>query len=167
MPSTYEKIATTTLGSDVATVTFSSIPSTYTDLILITDFSVDSAGAYEHFLQFNGDTGANYSHTVLYGTGSAAGSARQSGTTAIYAGTWNSAIGTSDREIVIIQINNYSNTTTNKTTLARWNSATVEVGAGVGLWRNTAAINSILFKGYSTVKYKTGSTFTLYGIKSA
>jgi hypothetical protein len=55
----------------------------------------------------------------------------------------------------------------NKTTLARWNSATVEVGAGVGLWRNTAAINSILFKGYATAKYKTGSTFTLYGIKAA
>ena len=164
---TYEAIASTTLGSDTATVTFSSIPATYTDLVLVTDFAVDSAGTYGHYLQFNGDTGSNYSHTVLYGTGSAAGSARQSGTTAIYAGAWNTALGTTDREVVIIQINNYSNTTTNKTTLARWSSASIEVGAGVGLWRNTAAINSIFFKGYASAKYKAGSTFTLYGIKSA
>jgi hypothetical protein len=167
MPSTYEPIATTTLGSDTATVTFSSIPSTYTDLVIVTDFSVDTAGTYDHYLQFNSDTGSNYSHTVLYGTGSAAGSARQSAQTAIYAGTWNSAIGTSDREIVTIQINNYSNATTYKTTLARWNSATVESGTGVGLWRNTAAITTIFFKGYASTKYKAGSTFTLYGIKAA
>lgn len=164
---TYTLIASTTLGSDTATVTFSSIPGTYTDLVLVTDFATDSAGTYNHYLQFNGDTGSNYSHTVLYGTGSAAASARQSGTTAIYAGTWGSAIGTSDREIVTIHINDYSNAITNKTTLARWNSASVEVGTGVGLWRNTAAITSILFKGYATTKYKTGSTFKLYGIEAA
>lgn len=166
MTATYDCIATTTLGSDTATVSFTNISGNYTDLVLVTDFATDSAGTYNHYLQFNSDTGSNYSHTVLYGNGTAAGSARQSNTTAIYAGTWSSAIGTSDREIVIIAISNYSNTTTFKTTLARWNSATVETGVGVGIWRSTSAITSILFKGYATAKYKAGSTFTLYGVKA-
>jgi hypothetical protein len=167
MASTYEKIATTTLSSDVATVTFNSIPATYTDLVLVTNFATDSNGTYNHYLQFNGDTATNYSHTVLYGTGSAVASARQSSVSAIYIGPWGTAIDTTHRVATIIQINNYSNATTYKTTLGRWNNTANEVGTGVGLWRSTAAITSILFKGYSTVKYTAGSTFTLYGIKAA
>ena len=165
MTVTYSQIATQTLGSDTATVTFSSIPATYTDLVIVTNFAVDG-NSYNHYMQFNSDTGSNYSHTVLYGTGSAAASARQSNTTSIYAGNWSTTIGTTDRSQIIIQINNYSNTTTNKTTIARWNIATVEVGTGVGLWRSTAAISSISFIPYSTNKYKSGSTFSLYGIKA-
>ena len=65
-----------------------------------------------------------------------------------------------------IQIMNYSNTTTYKTALSRSNNANTGTDAIVGLWRSTAAINSIVVL-ISGNQFATGSTFTLYGIKSA
>jgi len=61
---------------------------------------------------------------------------------------------------------NYSNTTTNKTVIGRHNGASGPV-ASVGLWRNTAAINSIRISNSSAVNFTIGSTFSLYGIKAA
>jgi hypothetical protein len=79
MPATYEPIATYTAPSAQASYTFSSIPSTYTDLVLVANFgkSADTAIKY----RVNGDTGSNYSVTALYGDGSSAGSFRTSNVT--------------------------------------------------------------------------------------
>jgi hypothetical protein len=161
MPATYESIATTTLGSATATVTFSSIPATYTDLVLIFRGNNSSAGNRAGTIIFNSDSGANYSGTQLQGDGSAAASSRDS----------NSSVGyfanvLNDNSTAIIQIQNYSNTTTNKTFLGRGNNPSTVVQARVGLWRNTAAINSFTL-GLNADNYATGSTFTLYGIKAA
>ena len=82
MPSTYEPIATTTLGSTAATITFSSIPATYTDLRIALVGSLSGGGNYGN-LRFNSDSGSNYSVTILRGNGSAASSARQSNATEI------------------------------------------------------------------------------------
>ena len=66
MTATYEKIATTTLGSAQATVTFSSISGAYTDLVAICNFGGASA-AEDFTIRFNGDTNnANYSSRRLY-----------------------------------------------------------------------------------------------------
>jgi hypothetical protein len=159
MPSTYEPIATTTVsGSSTTAVTFSSIPSTYTDLVLIANATASSAGQGMN-LTFNGDTGSNYSSTRLYGSGS---SDRQTSGTFI-----NFALGSFDAgQLVLANIQNYSNSTTNKTMLLRQNTASAFVGALVGLWRNTAAINAITIQ-ISGGNYVAGSTFTLYGVKSA
>lgn len=166
MAITYEPIATTTLGTTAASVTFSSISDAYTDLVIVTNFAMSANDQYAHYVQVNGDTGNNYSRTILYGDGSAAGSARQSNNGSMYFGTWNTDMDTTDRAVTTIFFNNYSNTTTYKTAIGRYNVASKEVGAGVGTWRNTAAITSINLATNSTT-YIVGSTFTLYGIKSA
>jgi microcompartment protein CcmK/EutM len=166
MSATYEPIATTTLGSATNSVTFSSIPATYTDLVIVTDFTVTVNNQAAHYVQINGDTGNNYSRTILYGTGSAAGSARQSNNSSLYFGMWVEDMDTTDRSVISIYFNNYSNSTTFKTGLGRYSVATKEVGAGVGTWRNTAAITSLNLAIVSN-NYAVGSTFTLYGIKAA
>ena len=64
---------------------------------------------------------------------------------------------------------NYSNTTTNKTVLARGNRASSGVVAQVGMWGNTSAITSITIDNVdsASANFVAGSTFTLYGIKAA
>lgn len=157
MPSTYEPIATTTLGSASSSITFSSISGSYTDLILVAQGSMNTAGG--NYIQVNGDTGSNYSTTFMFGDGSSASSSRTSNSTTGLALYFNTA-----QSNAIMHFMNYSNTTTNKTILTRSNSGDF-VSARVVLWRSTAAINSITVA--STNSYNSGSTFTLYGVKNA
>jgi hypothetical protein len=161
----YDSIATVNASSgSLATITFSSIPSTYTHLQIRAMGRSDtgSEGAQVAYMQFNGDTGSNYSNTFLYGDGSSVISGRSSSQTSI-GGMGRS--GTSQGN-GIIQVMNYSNTTTNKTTIGRGSLASQLVIATVGLWRNTGAITSVKLEPESGT-IDTGSTFTLYGIKSA
>jgi hypothetical protein len=160
---TFEAIATQTLGSAAASVTFSSIPSTYTDLVLVIN-GTNSSSTGDGVLQFNGDTGTNYSRTFLEGDGASAASSRNSNFTSLPIVGY---IAASANFNSIIQIMNYSNTTTYKTQLGRGNNPTGNLYATVGLWRSTAAINSILIKWYAAGQYGAGTTFSLYGIKSA
>jgi len=163
--STYEPIATTTLGSAQANVTFSSIPQGYTDLVLVINGAFSTAETIG--IQYNSDTGSNYSSTILAGSGSAASSGRNSNQTGLTIGT-NGYFTTTIIANSLIQIQNYSNTTTFKTTLSRSNNASVGLDAIVGLWRSTTAINSIKLYGfYSGYNFASGSTFTLYGITAA
>jgi hypothetical protein len=159
---TYFPIATQTLGSAVADITFSSIPATYTDIIVSAQVRSPS---YTIGVRFNGDTGSNYSFTYIRGTGSAATSSRSSNTTNM---EFIVPIDTDpDRGAAIIQIQNYSNTTTNKTALFRNGWGTSELYASAQMWRNTAAINSITFRVAGSGNMPVGSTFTLYGIEYA
>jgi hypothetical protein len=160
MAKTYESIATTTLGTAAASVTFSTISGAYTDLILVAD-TVNASGADSFLLNFNSDTGSNYSVTRLGGDGSAASSGRASNQTVLQCGDVYSTLSTT-----IVQILNYSNTTTYKTTITRQNNAANRVRANVNLWRSTAAITTILIS-TSSYNFSAGSTFTLYGILSA
>jgi hypothetical protein len=159
MPSTYTPIATQTLGSAASSVTFSSIPSTYTDLLCVISGSFSIAqGVY---LRFNNDSGNNYSSTFMTGNGTAASSSRSSNdpwTPLGYLGT--------DLSNTIFSVMNYANTTTNKTGIGRGNTAGALTFASVGLWRSTAAINRMDISPTSGT-ITTGSTFTLYGIKAA
>jgi hypothetical protein len=167
---TYTPIATQTLASATASVTFSTIPSGYTDLVLVinTRSNTTSASDTKLYVNFNGDTGSNYSQTFLFGNGSTAGSSRASNQAFIYAGDISATGGSSYAGIstVILQVQNYSNTTTNKTLLSRVSSPNVFAEAVVGLWRSTAAINSIALDLEGTPQFISGSTFTLYGIKA-
>jgi hypothetical protein len=167
MTSTYEKIATTTLGSAAASYTFSTIPGTYTDLVMIASLTSANDGAGLQF-RFNSDSGSNYSNTFLEGSGSSATSSRESNQTSIQI-SFNVGNNSTNPSASIISINNYSNSTTNKTLLARWNSATggtyPGTAAAVGLWRDTSAITAIeVFMGSGNIN--ADSTFTLYGIKA-
>ena len=166
MPSTYTPIATTTLGSAAATVTFSSISGTYTDLILVMSARMAGGGGASSIqAQFNSDTGSNYSFTLITGDGSSASSSRASSQTQAAVGLATDAAGEWSSNIV--QVMNYSNTTTNKTVLARAGIAGDRTRAIVSLWRSTSAITSILIINNGSVNFVAGSTFTLYGVKSA
>lgn len=163
MALTYEPIQSNTLTSSSNSVTFSSISSAYTDLILVISGSTTaSTGAYN--LRFNGDTGSNYSITGIYAnSASAGGSFRASNATKLYLGDG----ANTSMFMNIIHIMNYTNTTTNKTVLNRKTQITSSsIEAIVGLWRSTAAINSITLLPDSN-NFATGTVFTIYGLKAA
>ena len=163
MPATYEPIATTTLGSAAASYTFSSIPSTYTDLVLILSGNYTAASDSSPSFRLNGDSASNYSVTVLNGDGTSASSFRETSQTQMILGSMQSTISNS-----IFNLMNYANTTTFKTVISRGNNSTNRARAYVGLWRNTAAITSIeVLANAGGPNFATGTTFTLYGIKSA
>ena len=158
--STYTPIATTTLGSNQTSVTFNSF-SGYTDLRLIC--ALTSSANQNNFLQFNGDTGSNYSSTYLQGDGSSAGSGRASSTSFGFV----DYVGSTAQHTLTIDIMNYSNSTTYKTYLSRGGNAgnlTITYG---GLWRSTSAITSLTFNNGTGSGLLTGSQITLYGILAA
>jgi hypothetical protein len=170
MTATYEKIATTTVsGSSTTAVNFTSF-SGYTDLILQVNDQVSSPSGIK--IRFNSDTGSNYSMTTLQGNGSSASSFRTTNATSIYNNLINGDSTTSNNFTPhIIQIQNYSNTTTNKTLLWRFGNSIQAGGSGdlaaiVGLYRSTSAITSIEVSVWNAVNFIAGSTFTLYGIKA-
>lgn len=164
---TYDQIFTTTLTTAVASVTISSIPNAYTDLVLIASVQLSSAG--QSFLyQYNGDTGTNYSLTILKGNGTNATSDRRSSISYQLAAGWDAGLPSSGSSFAtaIINVNNYSNATTYKTSICRGsNAAGGDVTSTVCLWRNTAAITSITC--YSAANLAVGTTLTLYGILAA
>jgi hypothetical protein len=166
MPSTYEPIATTTLGSAAASITFSSIPATYTDLRLVFVGKRDGATSNYVVVNVNGDTGTNYSDTQLNGNGSSATSTRNSTATAWYCGT----VATIETNSAFFSLDVFSYAgSTFKTALSTFNNDRNGSGGvqyNVNLWRSTAAINSIKVDA-SSGNYATGTTATLYGIKNA
>ena len=167
---TYEPIATQTLGSAAATVTFSSIPSTYTDLVLVTSLkSSATPSAYSPTIYFNGDTDkTHYSYTAMYSDGSSAVSFRWTTSTSTQHGAMAIATSASNFNTGIINIQNYSNSTTYKPILTRSGDTANVSYATTGQWLNTAAITSLsLYGGDGNKDFTASSTFTLYGIKAA
>lgn len=162
MPVTYTPIQTYTLSSASTGITFSSVPSTYTDLVLVINYRLDGTGTgAAGALRFNSDSGTNYSATFMYGTGSSAVSARA--TNATYADV--AFMSSNSWATSISNIQNYSNTTTFKTLVSRNNVSNGEVTAYVNMWRNTSAISNIQV--FAASNYAVGTTFTLYGVKAA
>jgi hypothetical protein len=170
MATTYEPIATTTLGSAASSVSFSSINSAYTDLRIIFNViaSVNPSGTR---IQFNSDTATNYSVTILEGDGATASSTGKSNQTFIW-GSYVVKPDTTTPALMIVDIFNYAGST-NKTSLIsvaadKNGAADSGVDCIVGLWRSTSAITSInLFTASGANNYAAGSTATLYGILKA
>ena len=160
--STYTPIATTTLGSNATSYTFSSIAGTYTDLRVI--FNGTMTAPDDIGIRFNSDTGSNYSTTILGGNGTTAFSTRVSNQTQGYL-DW--AGLTTAYGNFLVDVQNYSNSTTYKTYLSRFNQAARGTDACVGLWRSTSAITSITLKAIGANSFSSGSIFTLYGIAAA
>lgn len=166
MPATYEPIATTTLGSAASSITFSSIPATYTDLRIAFVGTESTAGFNYANLRFNADTGSNYSFTYLTGNGTSAASARNTSQTRIRLTEY--GLSNTIPAMILVDIFSYAGAT-NKTILS--SSAEDYNGSGmmeakVGLWSNTAAINSITLVNLVS-NFAIGTTATLYGIKAA
>jgi len=166
---TYVKLASQTLASAAATVTFSNIPQGYTDLVLVVnELNSTATNTSFQFQVGNGsvDTGANYSLTELFGTGSAASSDRATNDTAAYFNGPGIGVSTTTPNAYVMNFMNYSNTNTYKTFLGRGGSADKNTVATVNLWRSTSPINTIkIFQ--SANNMAAGTTFTIYGIKAA
>lgn len=156
MTVTYDRIATTTASGGSTSITFSSIPATYTDLVLVMGGS-NSANT-DLRMRFNGDTGSNYSATVFFGDGSAANSFRESNQTSLYG-----AFGPNSNNI--INIFNYTNGNTFKSALTRSNMPSTYLFGIIQLWRSTTAINSVTLY-VTSGSYNSDVVFTLYGIKA-
>jgi hypothetical protein len=163
MPKTYEPIQTQTVGTATTTVTFSSIPQTYTDLVLIVSADVTSAGQ-NLYLTFNSDTSTTYSRTFLYGNGTSAISARNTLQPAIPLSEF---AGSGSGSHTIANIMNYANTTTLKTVIHRGGYAGNITAVTAGLWPSTAAITSLSCVPTGGTTWIVGSIFTLFGIKAA
>lgn len=168
--STFTPIATTTLSSATTSYTFSSIPSTYTDIILVYQTRASSQNVYiDVICQVNSDTGTNYSHTYLSGNGSTINSGRSTNQAKMFfdanGAPWNAYWGAGQAHFM-----NYANTSTYKTVISRSAQAggtSGGVDAVVNLWRSTSAINSIKVYLNGAYDLDAGSTFTLYGITAA
>jgi hypothetical protein len=170
-PSSYYSIATTTLSTSTATVTFSSIPQTYTHLQLrIFGQSADIGGAFNVKTRFNSDTGNNYALHRLIGDGSSATTAGVASTGFARLGVLNSSDFTNVFSANVADILDYTNT--NKYTTTRsLGGYTGGTGGAIGfvmyhssLWLNTAAITSIELT-TDTGNFSQYSSFALYGIK--
>jgi len=164
MTDTYRPLATFTLGSSANSVTFSSIPATYRDLVLVFNGkSTVGAGNDVLGIQINGDTGSNYTVVRMNGNGSSTDSATLSGATGGQALIGNNS---STLPNVIYQFMDYSATDKHKTFLGRGNDSATNVSATASRWANTAALTSIRVFANSGSNYSVGSTFNLYGIAS-
>ena len=163
---TYEPIATSTLSSSQATITFNSISGSYTDLILVTMTKAVS-GTSGLRIRFNSDSGANYGNTYVYGTGSTLGSVADSGTGTSIVLCYGATMDSTNFLISTSHIMNYSNATTFKTVISRDGDGGEGVDFHVGQRRSTSAITRIDLLSTSGTSFATGSTFTLYGIAAA
>jgi hypothetical protein len=154
---TYVALDLKTVTSAISSVTFTSIPSTYTDLQLVVSGTVASNSYLT--IRFNNDTTSTYTHTEMGGDGTSAYSVLQSSD--VYGYT--SSIYTSQSQTVY-DIFNYANSTTFKTFLSK-NSSSSGVKISAGLWRATpAAINRIDIGTAGGPNFTVGTTFALYGI---
>jgi len=152
---TYTALANITLGSSASSVTFSSIPATYRDLVLVVVGTATADATWG--LRFNGDTGSNYPYVEMNGDG-ASTTSTTSTLTFFRIGRTTGTQGTT-----IIQIMDYSATDKHKTGLSRTGPANEIVRAVASRWANTAAITSIVT---NNVTFASGTTLSLYGIAS-
>ena len=165
MAATYEPIATTTLGSAAASITFSSISSAFTDLRLAIVGRYTSSGGNTR-IRFNGDTASNYSSTRIAGNGASASSDRYTSQTfqRLNFNGYSSTIP----DFLTVDVFSYAGSTL-KTSLIT--SSEDQNGSGVviravGLYNSTSAITSIEIS-LSSSTMAAGFTATLYGIKAA
>ncbi len=161
----YESIASTTLGSTTATITFSSIPATYQHLQL--RFAASASTVSGLRIQFNSDTGSNYAWHQVYGTGAAVVAGAGTSQASIALGYDNKA-NISFPAPGVTDILDYTNT--NKYTTIRTLTGTEQNTADgliiyrSGLWMNTAAITSMTIF-LDSGSFNQYSSFALYGLK--
>lgn len=160
---TYESIASYTLTSNTASVTFSSIPATFTDLIITANFGMQSSNG-DLWIRFNGDTASNYSSVEGYAN--SGGRTVERLTNQTYARWIYGNLSGNRLNTGIAHVGNYANTGGFKYMVQRFDSLGRVLGYRVCSWRSTSAISTILVYG-SNQDIATGSTISLYGIKAA
>jgi hypothetical protein len=174
MPNTMTLISSQILASPASSVTFSSIPTTYTDLKIVISTRVTRAtSASTIVMVFNGSGGTAYSDKTLRGTGSAAESASSSSSADIrdmIAPAANAAANVfSNQEIYILNYNSASQyKLVSIESVSEDNASASSSNLTSGIWNNNSAITSITFsEPNGGTNFATNSTFYLYGIKNS
>jgi hypothetical protein len=172
MPSTYTLISSNVLSSSAASVTFSAIPATFTDLVLRVSGRTDRGSTFNTVLvEFNSNT-SNYSYTTLTGQGSTASSTRlssgSSGSFGVISGDTNTANTFGSGELYLPNYTASQNKPYSVFTVNESNAATIiNQGVYANLWQNTSAITQIKLTPDNTTNFISGSSFYLYGIKNS
>jgi hypothetical protein len=156
---TYTALANITLGSSASSVTFSSIPATYRDLVYVISGQLVSASPTNTLLRFNGDSGNNYNRVFAFANSGGISSGADS--LVAQANPW---FATNEQGNAIGTIMDYSATDKHKTMLSRYNGITAGLIMSATRWANTSAITSMAFS--NTNNFAAGTTFALYGIAS-
>lgn len=164
----YEPISTVTLSSVTTEINFTSIPSTYTDLrIIFNQFSAPSLNSY-FSMQFNGDTGSNYSIVRLYSSGTQ-GAQASANSVDISPGL---AVWSSSTRPMLIEANimSYASSVYKLTlcSVTQDNNGSGWVARTASTWRNNSAVSSIrIYDGSGLNGFGVGTIATLFGIKAA
>lgn len=169
MAITYTPLGTLSSTGSTATFSFTSIPGTYTDLVLVCSLrSSYSISTHDTLIRVNGSTSTLYSRTKMEGDGSSGGGSQNVTQTGFYSGQVQGASSTAGYfSTQVINLMDYSSSANYKTFLSRNNTSTNWVSSIVGLWRSTSAITQIDILNADGANWVSGSTATLYGIKAA
>ena len=162
-----EAIATTYLEADASSVTFSSIPAMYEHLQLRCSIRIVTTARTSANLQFNGDTGSNYTSHRLHATGTSESAAGWTGLTYMLGvvGTGGDSTST-DFSALVVDILDYANTNKNTTCqFLSYAAGAPDLFFQSGLWDDTSAVSSIVMTPSANIAR--GSEFTLYGLKSS
>ena len=169
MANTYELIASVTVGAGGAsTIDFTSIPSTYTDLLCKVSLRATSnplsAAWCDTSLTFNASTG--FTERILFGNGSAASSGSGSGISIRTPSTASTASTFGNSEIYVPNYAGSAQKSVSIDNVTENNATQVYDGIAAGLWSNTAVINQLTITASSTT-FAQYSTAYLYGVKNA
>ena len=174
MPSTYTLISSNVLTGSAASVTFSAIPSTYTDLVLRASIRTDRAAYIDSlFIRFNSLSTSIYSGTdIETSNGSSIGSWRSSSATSLGVGLYvdgNTATSNTfaNFEMYIPSYTVSQSKPISFFTVAENNATSAGITAEAGLFRDNGAISSILIGNNNGPNFVSGSSFYLYGIKNS
>jgi len=159
---TYDLLDSTTLGSSVSSVTFSSISQDYRDLIVVV--TPKATGSADARLRINSDTGSNYYRVTFWGNGSSLSSSDYTESSGLQIGQVTYPDSNEDT-VWIFQFLDYTATDKHKHYLTRLNKASSGVEMMAGRWASTSAITTLYFF-LNSGSYAAGSTFYIYGIAS-
>jgi len=175
MASTYTLISSQVLASSASSVTFSAIPATYTDLVVKVSSQNDNSAATtaSYQIAINSDTATNYSSTVVRGNGATATSISTTSATILLLTFAQNGQFVSTNFFGSGEIYIPSYTASQKKPISFFgvqeNNATSNawIQTTAGLWRNNAAITSLVFTDSAGYNFVTNSSFYLYGISNA
>lgn len=159
LPSTLTPIATNTLTTATASISFSNIPQTYTDLVLVVRGGTTASAASK--VNLNNVTSGIYANTRFWGDGTSTASDRAPNSGEMYTGG-----GWFSDGMFVVNILNYTNTNIYKPMLSRYSNPSSFTFFNCTTWMSTNAVTSIQV-GLNTSTYISGTSFTLYGVKAA
>jgi hypothetical protein len=160
---THTLIASNVLTSNASTITFSSIPQIYRDLVVVAQGRTIAGNSDQFALRFNGDTSNNYRIVWAEGDGTSATSGGSNGTSWIITSQGYSAVDPTNGGHMVANIFDYSITDKNKTVLTRAGNGGAGTTMMCGIWVSNSAITSVEVRS-TAVNYVAGTSFYLYGI---